>query len=313
MQTTVRRGDIFYVGGGTATGSEQRANRPAVVVSNDAGNRYASIVEMVYLTTREKASLPTHVRINSAERTSLALCEQIVTVCKSRLERRIGSVTAEEMQNIDKALKRSLGIHIMGGDSMQITMVTPFGEMKFVMSPDKVTTLMQQAVQSASGQEPGAQEKPQPPAPEASPQAQEPPEAPQTATGRPHSRVERMFGNFKAGTQPGQREGDEPPEAAQQAGPSTYKGFLLIKCEHCGEVKGFCAKIPASRNACSKCGKVTELRGLKPLHLKCKCGSEFTYRTNMTDEAFDWPCLNCGSLVDLELNRRGDTYVTVGD
>lgn len=163
MQTTVRRGDIFYVGGGTATGSEQRANRPAVVVSNDAGNRCASIVEMVYLTTREKASLPTHVRINSAERTSLALCEQIVTVCKSRLERRIGSVTAEEMQNIDKALKRSLGIHIMGGDSMQITMVTPFGEMKFVMSPDKVTTLMQQAVQYASGQEPGAQEKPQPP------------------------------------------------------------------------------------------------------------------------------------------------------
>lgn len=268
---------------------------------------------MVYLTTREKASLPTHVRINSAERTSLALCEQIVTVCKSRLERRIGSVTAEEMQNIDKALKRSLGIHIMGGDSMQITMVTPFGEMKFVMSPDKVTALMQQAVQYASGQEPGAQEKPKPPAPEASPQAQEPPEAPQTATGRPHSRVERMFGNFKVGTQPGQREGDEQPEAEPQAGTSTYKGFLLIKCEHCGEVKGFCAKIPASRNACSKCGKVTELRGLKPLHLKCKCGSEFTYRTNMTDETFDWPCLNCGSPVDLELNRRGDTYVTVGD
>lgn len=309
MQTTVRRGDIFYVGGGTATGSEQRANRPAVVVSNDAGNRYASIVEMVYLTTREKASLPTHVRINSAERPSLALCEQIVTACKSRLERRIGSVTAEEMQNIDKALKRSLGIRIMGGDSMQVTMVTPFGEMKFAMAPDKVTALMQQAVQYASGQEP---EEPQTAAPESRPQAQEPPKI-TPLTGRPHSRVERMFGNFKAGPQPEKGKADEQPEAAPQAGPSTYKGFLLIKCEHCGEVKGFCAKIPASRNACSKCGKVTELRGLKPLHLKCKCGSEFTYRTNMTDEAFDWPCLNCGSPVDLELNRRGDTYVTVGD
>lgn len=305
MQTTVRRGDIFYVGGGAAAGSEQRANRPAVVVSNNAGNRYASIVEMVYLTTREKASLPTHVRINSAEKPSLALCEQIVTVCKSRLERHIGSVTAEEMQNIDEALKRSLGIHIMGGEPMQVTMVTPFGEMKFAMAPDKVTALMQQAIHYASGQEPEpeAQEKPQPP---------EPPKAPPT-TGRPHSRVERMFGNFKAGTQAEKGKDDERPEAAPQAGPSTYKGFLLIKCEHCGEVKGFCAKIPASRNACSKCGKVTELRGLKPLHLKCKCGSEFTYRTNMTDEAFDWPCLNCGSPVDLELNRRGDTYVTVGD
>lgn len=115
MQVVVKRGDIFYVGGGMATGSEMRANRPAVVVSNDDGNKYAPIVEMVFLTTREKESLPTHVRINSAERPSLALCEQIMTVCKSRLERRIGSVTAEEMQNIDNALKISLGIHINAG------------------------------------------------------------------------------------------------------------------------------------------------------------------------------------------------------
>lgn len=311
MQPTVKRGDIFYVGGGAATGSEQRANRPAVVVSNNAGNKYASIVEMVYLTTREKASLPTHVRINSAERPSLALCEQIVTVCKSRLERRIGSVTAEEMQNIDKALKMSLGIHIFGGDSMQVTMITPFGEMKFVMPQDKVTALMQQAIQYASGQEPETKESPQSVVPEAIPPKPEPEKAP-LVIGSPHSRVERMFGNFKTGAQPEHKDGDKP-DATPKAGPSTYKGFLLIKCEHCGEIKGFCAKIPSSRNACSKCGKVTELRGLKPLHLKCKCGSEFTYHTNITDEAFDWPCLNCGSPVDLELNRRGDTYVTVGD
>ena len=196
---------------------------------------------------------------------------------------------------------------------MQVTMLTPFGEMKFAMAPDKVTALMRQAIQYASGQEPGEQEELQVTTPENRPQAQEPPKITPPTTGRPHSRVERMFGNFKAGPQPEKGKADEQPEAEPQAGTSTYKGFLLIKCEHCGEVKGFCAKIPASRNACSKCGKVTELRGLKPLHLKCKCGSEFTYRTNMTDETFDWPCLNCGSPVDLELNRRGDTYVTVGD
>lgn len=311
MQPAVRRGDIFYVVGDVATGSEQRANRPAIVVSNDVGNRYASIVEMVYLTTREKAILPTHVRINSAERPSLALCEQIVTVCKSRLERRIGCVTADEMRNIDNALKKSLGIHITGGDSMQVTMTTPFGEMKFTMPPDKVTALMQQAIQYASGQEPEPQEQPQAAAPEEIPQQPEPPKVPQTV-GRPHSRVERMFGNFKAGEQP-EHDPVGKPDGAQKAGSSTYKGFLLIKCEHCGEIKGFCAKIPASRNACSKCGKITELHDLKPLHLKCKCGSEFTYHTNITDDAFDYPCLNCGSPVDLELNKRGDTYVTVMD
>ena len=107
-----------------ATGSEQNADRPAVIVSNDLGNRHAPIVELVYLTTRKKASLPTHVYIGSAEKPSIALCEQIVTVCKSRLQRHIGSVTAEEMHNIEKALTKSLGIHRTGGNDMQITLAT---------------------------------------------------------------------------------------------------------------------------------------------------------------------------------------------
>ena len=66
------------------------------------------------------------------------------------------------------------------------------------------------------------------------------------------------------------------------------------------------------RSTC-KCGHTTELHDLKPLHLKCKCGSTFNYRTNVTDGTFEWPCLNCGSPVDLTLNRRGDTYVTISD
>lgn len=100
----MRHGDIYYVIGGAAIGSEQSADRPAIVVSNDTGNKYAPVVEVVYLTTRKKVGLPTHVFIGSAERPSVALCEQIVTVSKSRLVRRINRVTTEEMRRIDKAL-----------------------------------------------------------------------------------------------------------------------------------------------------------------------------------------------------------------
>ena len=286
-----------------ATGSEQNADRPAVIVSNDLGNRHAPIVELVYLTTRKKASLPTHVYIGSAEKPSIALCEQIVTVCKSRLQRHIGSVTAEEMHNIEKALTKSLGIHRAGGNDMQITLVTPFGEMKFDMPPERATDLIQRAFQYAAGQEP---EKAAPKmAQEAPPVAQEPPKAPQPK-GRPQSRVERMFGDFKASKTV------EPKKPEPQREPEAYKGFLIIRCEQCGEIRAFCAKTPITRNTC-KCGHTTELHDLKPLHLKCKCGSTFNYRTNVTDGTFEWPCLNCGSPVDLTLNRRGDTYVTISD
>ena len=202
-----------------ATGSEQNADRPAVIVSNDLGNRHAPIVELVYLTTRKKASLPTHVYIGSAEKPSIALCEQIVTVCKSRLQRHIGSVTAEEMHNIEKALTKSLGIHRTGGNDMQITLATPFGEMKFDMPPERATDLIQRAFQYAAGQEP---EKAAPKmAQEAPPVAQEPPKAPQPK-GRPQSRVERMFGDFKASKTV------EPKKPEPQREPEAYKGFLII-------------------------------------------------------------------------------------
>ena len=81
----IRRGDIFYVGGGYATGSEQHAGRPAIVVSNDKNNEHSSTVEMVYLTTRPKRDMPTHVQISSLSRASIAICEQITTVAIERI------------------------------------------------------------------------------------------------------------------------------------------------------------------------------------------------------------------------------------
>lgn len=315
----VKRGDIFFVVGGAATGSEQEADRPAIIVSNDTGNKHAPVVEVVYLTTKKKAGLPTHVYIGSAERPSIALCEQIVTVCKSRLARHIGSVTEEEMSRVDKALSKSLGIHKAGGNAMQITMVTPFGEMDFDMPTEKATDLIQRAFQYAAGTEP---EKTPQEAPHA---AQEPPKASQP-TSRPQSHVERMFGNFKGGAaKEYETDLSDAPEAikktilenatalAKRDAPEEYKGFLLIKCEHCGKVMGFCSKTPITSSRCD-CGGRTELRGLKRAFLKCnKCGNQFKYQTNITDEVFDYSCLNCGSPVDLQLNKRGDTYVTIGE
>lgn len=107
------RGEIYYVypsGGGV--GSEQSAGRPAIVVSNDKANQHSPVIEMVYLTTQPKNSLPTHVDITSAERPSIALCEQVHSVSKSRLGGFIAKCTDGEMAMIDGALCVSLGIEL---------------------------------------------------------------------------------------------------------------------------------------------------------------------------------------------------------
>lgn len=104
------RGQIYYVYPKDYTGCEQGGGRPAVIVSNDVGNEYSKVVEVVFLTTREKKPLPTHVAINSAKYPSTALCEQIDTVDKERIGGYINEVTQAELKNIEKALLVSFGI-----------------------------------------------------------------------------------------------------------------------------------------------------------------------------------------------------------
>ena len=92
-----------------------------------------------------------------------------------------------------------------------------------------------------------------------------------------------------------------------------YKGFLMVKCEGCGAVKGFRAKYETYGFRCDKCGEVTPLEGLRPMHLQCKCGRKFHYKTNLTERTITRECLACHAPVDLMLNARGTAYVTVGD
>ena len=107
----VERGDIFYIESVYQNeGSENRAGRPAIIVSNNKGNQTSPVVEVVYLTTRDKNELPTHVDIRSCTRPSTALCEQIDSVAKTRLGSFIAHCSDAEMMNIDIALAISLDL-----------------------------------------------------------------------------------------------------------------------------------------------------------------------------------------------------------
>lgn len=110
MENKLHRGEIYYIHETEVTGNEQAGGRPGIIISNDVGNEHSPVVIVVYLTTREKKPLPTHVKINTAERPSTALCEQIETVYKGRVGKYIGQLTDVEEKNLDKALAVSIGI-----------------------------------------------------------------------------------------------------------------------------------------------------------------------------------------------------------
>ena len=62
MDTSVKRGDIYYADLSPVVGSEQGGVRPVLIVQNDTGNRYSPTVIAAAITSQTgKARLPTHI------------------------------------------------------------------------------------------------------------------------------------------------------------------------------------------------------------------------------------------------------------
>lgn len=108
----IKRGEIYYIEPYYTTGSEQRGDRPAVIVSNRMNNEHSTTVEVVFLTTKPKNDLPTHVTVNGTGRVSTALCEQISTVAVERIGHFCGVCSKQEMASIETAMLISLGISL---------------------------------------------------------------------------------------------------------------------------------------------------------------------------------------------------------
>lgn len=109
-ERVVRRGEVWWVKSLDSFGHEYSAGRPCVIVSNDKGNENNPTVIGVYLTTQNKSLLPVNVRVNVDGKKQVAMCNQIITADKNRLDWRICTLTESEMIRIDGALVIALGI-----------------------------------------------------------------------------------------------------------------------------------------------------------------------------------------------------------
>lgn len=114
METVLHRGDVFYAKIDCGTGSEQRGNRPVVILQNDIGNQYSPTTIVAPVTTKgnRKRNLPTHCLISAAgglEYDSAVLLEQIRTIDKQRLQGKIGHLSDEQMESLEHCTLISLG------------------------------------------------------------------------------------------------------------------------------------------------------------------------------------------------------------
>ena len=116
VDTSVKRGDIYYADLSPVVGSEQGGIRPVLIIQNDTGNRYSPTVIAAAITSQTgKARLSTHIALPVNEncglnRDSIILLEQVRTLDKKRLRERMGHVEEQVMEKVDTAIAVSFGL-----------------------------------------------------------------------------------------------------------------------------------------------------------------------------------------------------------
>ena len=112
----IKRGEIYLAQLGEGVGSEQKGERPVIVVQNNKGNKFSPTVSVIPITTKihKSTGMPTHVllgRISGLEEFSACMAEQIMTIDKTRLMKRIGKISEKFMKrDVDVALKTQLDL-----------------------------------------------------------------------------------------------------------------------------------------------------------------------------------------------------------
>ena len=110
-----KRGDVYLVSFDPTRGAEIRKTRPALILQNDIANENSDITIVAAITSQFDGRLyPTEVLIKATEgglaSNSVALLNQIRSIDKRRLIKRLGFLKPETMERIEHAIQISFGL-----------------------------------------------------------------------------------------------------------------------------------------------------------------------------------------------------------
>ncbi len=106
----MKRREVWWVNFDPSIGGEIKKKRPAVIISNDASNKFLNRVQVVPLTSKTERIYPSEAVVILQGEERKAMADQVATVSKTRLFRRADILSQEDMRKIEEAIKIQLDI-----------------------------------------------------------------------------------------------------------------------------------------------------------------------------------------------------------
>ena len=112
--TEALRGEVWLVDLNPTRGHEQAGRRPGLIVSVDLFNKGPAGLAVILPITTKAKGIPFHVEINIQEggfaKQSFIKCEDIRSIAKERLFKRVGRVSDETMRAVEDRLRILLNL-----------------------------------------------------------------------------------------------------------------------------------------------------------------------------------------------------------